>query len=121
MEKFIIIYQLRYLRTIQAHCQNDIEYQADNHFGKKINTNAGTYVLDDNYLAKVKEVTEYNTDMEKRKKKFLSEEKNLTGIIKKIQSNGVLQNEYKLYWYSTIGLSRTLRVILKSCGLAKVV
>ena len=47
--------------------------------------------------------------MEKRKKKFLSEEKNLTGIIKKIQSNGVLQNEYKLYWYSTIGLSRTLK------------
>ncbi|MDO5774971.1 MAG: hypothetical protein Q4P16_11740 [Spirochaetales bacterium] len=94
---------------ILAHCQNDIEYQDGNHFGKKINTNAGTYVLDDNYLAKVKEVTEYNTDMEKRKKKFLSEEKNLTGIIKKIQSNGVLQNEYKLYWYSTIGLSETLK------------
>lgn len=94
---------------ILAHCQNDIEYQDGNHFGKKINANAGTYVLDDNYLAKVKEVTEYNTDMEKRKKKFLSEEKNLTGIIKKIQSNGVLQNEYKLYWYSTIGLSETLK------------
>ena len=53
---------------ILAHCQNDIEYQDGNHFGKKINANAGTYVLDDNYLAKVKEVTEYNTDMEKRKK-----------------------------------------------------
>lgn len=101
--------------TKQVHNQEIVELCKSKIDPKKVNikNNAGTYILDDQYLEKVKDVTEYKTNMEKRKKIFLSEAENLTGVISHFQKRGK-KEEYELEWLDTVSLDPKLKDYLKN-------
>lgn len=100
-------------------CKNEIEGKrkkdgTPNYFGIYTNKNAGVYEeMNDNYLKKIKQYTEYRTVMKEMLDIFLSKKDKSKGIISHIKSEG-LKHEYALYYYKSCGFkSETKGNLLK--------
>ena len=108
-------------KGILKRCREDIAHQkkedgTDNFFGSSVNNQAGTFILDDAYLRKVMEVTNYHSVMKQIKSIFLSKANPEKGIIAHMKKG--IKNKYSLYYYDGVKLEKDVKdVLLSTAGM----
>ena len=102
-------------KHILKRCREDIAHQkkedgTDNFFGSSVNNQAGTFILDDVYIRKVIENSNYYSILQKEYLSiFLSKKDKNKGILKRISDNNnfVENNNFEMTYYKSLGFDLT--------------